>query len=90
MAASALVRTYVPPDWQPVALSPDGTQLAYAYGVQRGREDVRQVDSGVRVVDLSADLAGRAGTYRLTDGHWTEAGTELAARRLARELSVGD
>jgi hypothetical protein len=42
--------------------------------------------AGVRFFDLREDLDGVAGTYRLTDGHWTERGTELAADRVAREL----
>lgn len=41
---------------------------------------------GVAVVDLEDDLKGRRGTYRLSDGHWTELGTEIAARRIAGEL----
>ena len=28
----------------------------------------------------------RAGTYRLSDGHWTERGSEIVADRMAREL----
>jgi hypothetical protein len=43
-------------------------------------------ERGVRLVDLSDDLHGVAGSYRLTDGHWTEFGTDVAARRLAREV----
>jgi hypothetical protein len=41
---------------------------------------------GVPVVDLADDLTGVRGTYRVSDGHWTELGTEVAARRLATEL----
>lgn len=41
---------------------------------------------GVTVVDLEDDLKGVPGTYRLSDGHWTELGTEIAAKRLAAEL----
>jgi hypothetical protein len=37
-------------------------------------------------VDLEDDLRGRSGTYRLTDGHWNELGTQIAAERIAREL----
>lgn len=36
--------------------------------------------------DLRDDLDGVAGTYRLTDGHWTERGMEIAAGRVMREL----
>jgi hypothetical protein len=38
------------------------------------------------VVDLADDLAGVRGTYRLSDGHWTELGTEIAAKRLSAAL----
>jgi hypothetical protein len=41
---------------------------------------------GVPIVDLREVLVGVRGTYRVSDGHWTELGTELAARRLAAEL----
>ena len=36
--------------------------------------------------DLADDLSGKPRTYRLTDGHWTELGTQLAAERVAHEL----
>jgi hypothetical protein len=36
--------------------------------------------------DLREDLGGVPGTYRLTDGHWTERGTEIVAGRVSREL----
>ena len=36
--------------------------------------------------DLRDDLGGVRGTYRLTDGHWTERGTEIVADRVSREL----
>lgn len=42
--------------------------------------------AGVPFFDLREDLDGIAGTYRLTDGHWTERGTDLAAGRVSREL----
>ena len=41
---------------------------------------------GVTVVDLTDDLKGVPGTYRVSDGHWTELGTEIAAKRLAAAL----
>ena len=43
-------------------------------------------ERGLSYVDLRDDFEGASGTYRLTDGHWTEFGTELAAERLSREL----
>lgn len=41
---------------------------------------------GIRFADLADDLEGKPRTYRLTDGHWTELGTQIAAERVAREL----
>ncbi len=41
---------------------------------------------GVTVVDFEDDLRGVPGTYRVSDGHWTELGTEIAAKRLAAAL----
>ncbi|MBS0222759.1 MAG: hypothetical protein JSR91_18680 [Proteobacteria bacterium] len=41
---------------------------------------------GLHPVDLADVLTGVAGTYRLTDGHWTERGTAIVARRIAEEL----
>jgi hypothetical protein len=41
---------------------------------------------GLPVVDLREVLAGVRGTYRVSDGHWTELGTEIAAKRLATAL----
>jgi hypothetical protein len=43
-------------------------------------------ERGLSSVDLRDDLDGVSGTYRLTDGHWTELGTAIAAERLSREL----
>ena len=43
-------------------------------------------ESGAPFIDLRDDFAGVAGTYRLTDGHWTERGTRIAADRVSREL----
>lgn len=41
---------------------------------------------GLPIADLEDDLKGIPGTYRLSDGHWTELGTDIAATRLAAEL----
>jgi hypothetical protein len=41
---------------------------------------------GMNIVDLRDDLEGVRGTYRLTDGHWTELGTRIAADRVSRAL----
>jgi hypothetical protein len=41
---------------------------------------------GMQVIDLREDLDGVRGTYRLTDGHWTELGTEIVAERVSRAL----
>ena len=40
----------------------------------------------IRLIDLREDLDGVSGTYRLTDGHWTELGTQIVADRVSREL----
>jgi len=41
---------------------------------------------GMQVIDLREALDGVRGTYRLTDGHWTELGTGIVAERVARAL----
>ena len=40
----------------------------------------------LQVVDLREVLEGARGTYRLTDGHWTDRGTQLSADRIAEAL----
>ena len=42
--------------------------------------------NGLQAVDLREVLDGVRGTYRLTDGHWTDRGTQLSAERIADEL----
>jgi hypothetical protein len=42
--------------------------------------------NGLQVVDLREVLEGAQGTYRLTDGHWTDRGTHLSAGRIADAL----
>ena len=42
--------------------------------------------NGLQVVDLREVLDGVRGTYRLTDGHWTDRGTQLSATRIADAL----
>jgi hypothetical protein len=41
---------------------------------------------GMQIIDLREALNGVRDSYRLTDGHWTELGTKIAADRVAREL----
>ena len=41
---------------------------------------------GVTTVDLQDDLKGVRDSYRISDGHWTELGTDIAAKRIAAEL----
>jgi hypothetical protein len=41
---------------------------------------------GLQPIDLEDNLRGVSGTYRLSDGHWTELGTSIVARRIAAEL----
>ena len=48
---------------------------------------VKLRQTAVPFFDLRDDLGGVPGTYRLTDGHWTERGTEIVAGRVARELT---
>jgi hypothetical protein len=43
-------------------------------------------ERGTPVIDLREALYGVRGTYRLTDGHWTELGTQIAADQVARAL----
>jgi predicted DNA-binding ribbon-helix-helix protein len=38
------------------------------------------------VIDLREALDGVRGSYRLTDGHWTDLGTRIAADRVAQAL----
>jgi hypothetical protein len=47
---------------------------------------VKLRQTAVPFFDLREDLGGVPGTYRLTDGHWTERGTEIVAGRVSREL----
>jgi hypothetical protein len=47
---------------------------------------VKLRQTAVPFFDLRDDLGGVPGTYRLTDGHWTERGTEIVAGRVSREL----
>jgi hypothetical protein len=42
---------------------------------------------GVPAVDLRPILAGVPGTYRLSDGHWTEKGILIVAHRVLAELA---
>jgi hypothetical protein len=43
--------------------------------------------AGVQAVDLRPLLAGVPGTYRLSDGHWTEKGILMVAHRVLAELA---
>lgn len=54
-----------------LALSPDGRQLAYAYGDPGPQDDDRPVPSGVRVVDLGS---GSVRTVPVTGGEGTVVG----------------
>lgn len=42
--------------------------------------------AGLRPIRLREDLLDEPGTYRKRDGHWTEKGQAIVARRVAREL----
>jgi hypothetical protein len=41
----------------------------------------------VPFVDLTPDLQGKSGVYRMTDAHWTEKGVGIAADRVYSELA---
>ena len=43
--------------------------------------------TNVSFVDLTPDLQGKTGVYRLTDAHWTEKGVGIAADRVYSELA---
>jgi SGNH hydrolase-like domain, acetyltransferase AlgX len=59
-------------------------QLSAAARHKRLAATLRQ--RGMQVIDLREALDGVRGTYRLTDGHWTELGTQIVADRVARAL----
>ena len=46
----------------------------------------RAQEAGMHLVRLREDLQGERGTYRKRDGHWTEKGQAIVARRVAREV----
>lgn len=62
----------------------------YSFNVQRAAARRRLLAAlrarGLAPIDLAEDLDGVAGSYRLTDGHWTELGTSIVAKRIASEL----
>lgn len=41
---------------------------------------------GMPLIDLRETLNGIRGTYRVTDGHWTDLGTRIVAERMSNEL----
>jgi hypothetical protein len=53
---------------------------------RRRRLAVALRQTGMPFIDLRENFIGVAGTYRLTDGHWTERGMELVADKVSREL----
>lgn len=62
----------------------------YSYSLSADARHRRLVaalqQNGLQVVDLRDVLDGARGTYRLTDGHWTDRGTQLSAGRIADAL----
>ncbi|WP_300462862.1 hypothetical protein [uncultured Nocardioides sp.] len=80
VSANLEARTFAAPDWQPLALSPDGARLAYGT-VRFGRDGVI---SGIRVLDLITgegewhrELAGGAGIV-VTRLSWSPSATIVA------------
>jgi hypothetical protein len=43
--------------------------------------------STIPFIDLTDDLRGQTGTYRMGDAHWTKKGDDIAAGRVYRELT---
>lgn len=79
VSADRLARSQQGSQWRPVALSPDGTRLAYGYvrAVDRGRRS----STGIRVVDLRtgegewrSELVRGAGIV-VTELSWSPSGT---------------
>ena len=68
VSANLLARSQHGSDWQPVALSPDGTQLAYGYARHRADDEARTVATGVRVVDLATGEVTSTSPLRGGDG----------------------
>ncbi len=62
----------------------------YNFNVQRAATHHRLVAAlrarGLAPIDLEENLGGVAGSYRITDGHWTALGTSVVAKRIANEL----
>ena len=80
VSANLEARTFAGSDWQPLALSPDGTRLAYGT-VRFGRDGA---STGVRVLDLTTgeaawrrQLVGDAGVL-VEELSWSPTGTWLA------------
>jgi len=69
--------------WRPW---PKYFSTALSADARHRRLAVKLRQAAVSFFDLRDDFGGVPGTYRLTDGHWTERGTEIAADRVSREL----
>lgn len=65
------------PRYSSYALTADARHRRLAAALRQNR---------LEVVDLREVLDGVRGTYRLTDGHWTDLGTRLSAERMADAL----
>jgi hypothetical protein len=68
------------PRYYSYSLSADARHKRLAQALRR---------NGVKVVDLREALDGVRGTYRLTDGHWNDRGTHIAAEQISKALLDG-
>ncbi len=83
VAPMASVDPRVPEFWKPW---PRYFSWNMSREAARRRLDVALREKGIVPIDLSDELAGVNGTYRLTDGHWTTLGTSIVAKRIESEL----
>ena len=79
-SANLEARTFAAPDWQPLALSPDGTRLAYGtvrFGRDGASTGIRVLDLTTGEVDWTRELVGGAGIV-VTRLSWSPSATIVA------------